>query len=104
MKESITKRYGISALAIAAVVILLALNMSILVLAAKVYNLTKQLPRAQVPVYNTGSLHLFVQSKQPMFYRIVWCKTALLNHGTTCTGSWKAHGLSAAVLIGFQLF
>ena len=62
MKESFTKRYGFSALAIAAVVILLALNMSILVLAAKLYNLTKQLPRAQVPIHNTGRLHLYAPS------------------------------------------
>ena len=56
MKESLIKRYGFSALAVAGVIILLALNLSILVLAAKLYNLTKQLPRAQAPVYNTGSV------------------------------------------------
>lgn len=61
MKESFTERYGFSVLAIAAVVILLAMNLSILVLAAKLYNVTKQLPRAQVPVYSTGSLHWYAR-------------------------------------------
>lgn len=46
----------VTALVMASMFVLLALNISVLVLTAKAYNITKQLGTAQVPIYSTGAL------------------------------------------------
>ena len=54
--SGLVKQYILIGLASTALTVLIALNTSILVFAAKSYSLTQQLRTAQPPIYSTGAI------------------------------------------------